>query len=849
MQKTQSADMMRVMDLVNKYRTAIKESDIAKAARRITDEEESTQIEWYVEMKEKGEDVDGFGFSVDLPQDYIDSLKANEQLLGYFYGIVAGENADKEISEQLLARYYVKDIFTPEEEDFLLHNFLLLVDYIMDTPNNDMSGTNYTDNRDALLLPKEVLEFVISKANISPESIVYNPFSGYAQFARKMQAKHYICEESYYTLSSTRNEEERQLQAWLKLALFACKQSYEVVDMPGVPDRYDTVLSFLHFIPNIDEDSVSNDAIVGKVLDAFHGLPEKGRIVMICPCRFIEKSQVNTRQEVLINCLLDKSSMVEIIQLPNVMSHYLFRGNFCVVMADKGASLNPEKISMVDARQTGIKNHDKGSSYPEILDIDKLEELYRNGGTDQETGLRKMVTVSKKDIDVSIMEPQVYVLEKPNSDEVPRPLSDFVEQVQTKVRDLIADLPYETPWVKASDLPTRYCGDIDTSVLEKAECPNNPPHTSEFVFTSSGHFLENRFFGQKTPIGRRVVNYRQSTFLDGNKDAILFRVSDSSIHVGILRANGQPIAVEAGIGVFIPFCPESIKEIASMLTMPIVRRQIFAYKPFGLGQYLDRILVPTCKRILRDAVNDMEREEEELLRQKQYVAEMKKDYINEVRLRKHDMRPYLRELGSAERLIRHYLANKENIQGFDELIIEKLDVLSNARTQLSDMIERLADEDSFGKPEYFDINTYFNNLSVSGNFRLVYKQEKHNTNSQWITYICPLDFERVVANIIENARKHGFTDTSKDDYYLRISITKNDEKNMLQIDFLNNGSPLPAGLDKERFGRKGEKAGLYAGTGYGGNIIKSIITHYGGDYDIFDDHGLTNVRLYLPISE
>jgi nitrogen-specific signal transduction histidine kinase len=54
-------------------------------------------------------------------------------------------------------------------------------------------------------------------------------------------------------------------------------------------------------------------------------------------------------------------------------------------------------------------------------------------------------------------------------------------------------------------------------------------------------------------------------------------------------------------------------------------------------------------------------------------------------------------------------------------------------------------------------------------------------------------------------------------------------------------------MTKDRFGIRGEKAGLTGGTGQGGHIIKSIVEHYGGDYDVFQDDASTVVRIYLPI--
>ena len=71
------------------------------------------------------------------------------------------------------------------------------------------------------------------------------------------------------------------------------------------------------------------------------------------------------------------------------------------------------------------------------------------------------------------------------------------------------------------------------------------------------------------------------------------------------------------------------------------------------------------------------------------------------------------------------------------------------------------------------------------------------------------------------------------------------------IDFSNNGEPLPIGLDKERYGTKGEKGINSDGSGTGGYVVKSIVNHYGGDYDIYSEQfagtWLTHVIIKLPI--
>ena len=114
-------------------------------------------------------------------------------------------------------------------------------------------------------------------------------------------------------------------------------------------------------------------------------------------------------------------------------------------------------------------------------------------------------------------------------------------------------------------------------------------------------------------------------------------------------------------------------------------------------------------------------------------------------------------------------------------------------------------------------------------------------------YVAPNDFQRLVNNILNNAKRHGFTNPNKKDYVVRIDASIDAESGMYRIDFRNNGNPLPDGMNKMRYGIKGEKAGKTAGTGLGGNYVKSFVEHYGGDYDIFMDGEWTVIRIYLPI--
>jgi len=281
---------------------------------------------------------------------------------------------------------------------------------------------------------------------------------------------------------------------------------------------------------------------------------------------------------------------------------------------------------------------------------------------------------------------------------------------------------------------------------------------------------------------------------------------------------------------------------------------------------------------------------------------MKKDYINEVRMRKHDMGQYIFELMNIEGLMRYYLENRESEKDYFQQMIDLLDNFRNSLGELSSLLDNLSKEEQFGAPDNdFDINEFLlhlNDRHKTENFKITYTlnqdsvksyctqkmlveamvdpddsvydlldgyEDSNATNASPIyslykrgtkrgeDYIVPLltlsksDFARLVNNIFDNARKHGFTNPNRKDYEINVSLSIEEETDMYQIDFRNNGSPLPEGMNKMRYGIKGEKAGKTGGTGMGGNYVKAFVEHYGGDYDIFMEDGWTVVRILLPI--
>ena len=330
-----------------------------------------------------------------------------------------------------------------------------------------------------------------------------------------------------------------------------------------------------------------------------------------------------------------------------------------------------------------------------------------------------------------------------------------------------------------------------------------------------------------------------------------------------------------------------VRYVTALLLTPEVRNQIISICEGEVDAQLfplimDKIIVPSHTDLERatflseanyKAIGSSKKKMEDRLNEK------KAEYINEVRMRKHDMRPHLRQMASSERLMLHYLDNINDIEDLKKLLKKQISTSHNALESLSELVEHLNNEERFGEPECVNLNDYFHNIEKNSEVNFTIKvscekalaqrkkeieelkeknkkeyvpsmqdmDEKTITECSLDVYIAPVDLDRIVNNIIENARRHGgLSDGRKSDYYISIDVKIDYQRDMYQIDFSNNGKPLPKGMTKERYGLKGEKAGPNAGTGSGGYIVKSIVEHYGGDFDLFSTDGITTIRIYLP---
>ena len=238
------------------------------------------------------------------------------------------------------------------------------------------------------------------------------------------------------------------------------------------------------------------------------------------------------------------------------------------------------------------------------------------------------------------------------------------------------------------------------------------------------------------------------------------------------------------------------------------------------------------------------------------IVSQKKDYINTLRSRKHDLdnclgaakndfsalskcikRTAIR-IGDSERV----LANIPLAEGLSITVGDQLEKIKTLLDRMSVQIKHFTDEDVFGEAEKVDLNAKLNAIQAHGNYCIEHETDlsdmPHESgsilNPDAYAKINASDLDRVIDNIIRNAEKHGFKDPNFR-YTMKIMLSYDYNDKMYVIEFMNNGMPMPKGMDTNRYGIDGERGTDSDGLGKGGSIVKGIVEHFGGKYEVYNE--------------
>lgn len=228
------------------------------------------------------------------------------------------------------------------------------------------------------------------------------------------------------------------------------------------------------------------------------------------------------------------------------------------------------------------------------------------------------------------------------------------------------------------------------------------------------------------------------------------------------------------------------------------------------------------------------------------IASQKKEFITVLRRRKHDINTYVGDIRNRIQGLYKFL-KKENI---DQMIYShrqsttvgnNLETIIKKLNLMGQYIEHIADENNYGLPQRIDLCEKLREIQNGPNYTIDLIMDEATLTSlntegdddmhAYVSF-APLDLDHVFLNIINNAYKHGFVDAQRTNYRIEIILAYNQEKDIYNLVFRNNGKPFPEGMDTERYGIPGEKAGPNQGNGEGGAIVKETIEHFGGKLTI-----------------
>lgn len=742
--------------------------------------------------------------------------EAEEQLLATLYKRVAGENADQAILEALskyVADFYI-DALKETELAFLANHFSEVSESIFDCLYHNLRTTLDF----SLEKPSKVAYDTLSTAKIGTGKTIFIANSGFGDIAMLFPG----CTIKGY--SSEKEICKNKVWALGQIRLFAAGIKSEI-------KQYSKDTENSQYMADIDI--------------AIFGATENSSCI---------------KAEMLFTFMPQNSELMLFMDKREVVDHSL--ANFTTKLAK-----DKQIYSIVSLKET--EETQAGSTEKRIC-------LYVNKAVNCSICIKNAVTGKETKISPDLLNPEIlwpsyYLTQRPDKGIFLAEIVSFQSLEDSKFTGI----------TKMFNLDT--C-DIEWSLSDKSKnIPVVVPRDMSEEYENTNlreaklKLAGNAIFKDSLGWIRKIV--QPCILLYGRKDKFV---------VGYIKdLPSEGIVAYSQLACLVPKEGIDVRYVAALLLTPEVRNQIISICEGEVDAQLfplimDKIIVPSHTDLERatflseanyKAIGSSKKKMEDRLNEK------KAEYINEVRMRKHDMRPHLRQMASSERLMLHYLDNINDIEDLKKLLKKQISTSHNALQSLSELVEHLSNEERFGEPECVNLNDYFHNIEKNSEVNFTIKvscekalaqrkkeieelkeknkkenvpsmqdmDEKTITECSLDVYIAPVDLDRIVNNIIENARRHGgLSDGRKSDYYISIDVKIDYQRDMYQIDFSNNGKPLPKGMTKERYGLKGEKAGPNAGTGSGGYIVKSIVEHYGGDFDLFSTDGITTIRIYLP---
>ena len=323
---------------------------------------------------------------------------------------------------------------------------------------------------------------------------------------------------------------------------------------------------------------------------------------------------------------------------------------------------------------------------------------------------------------------------------------------------------------------------------------------------------------------------------------------------------GQPIVIDSDVIALKLKENVNVEHFLLQLHSRLVQLQV---KVIGSGKNNNRIskenllsikiILPPLEEQNRQTIEFLKEEQKELV---ENFAEVKKEVktteYDVIAAITHNLNQKLGQIVDDYGTLMLFLQNKEKNRmpiRFDEMLrpvrngesVDNIPTFSKVANRLQNNLLDTAYtmkttenilQKSVINTEELDIITFFK-TSIKADFENPHFTIKIESKLKSLIVLADINaLKDAFRNLIENAKKHGFTqDDQKYQIVFEISeFTDNLGENFARIVYKNNGSPFPKSYRFEDYTRLGTRMGKNKGTGIGGFFVKKVIDLHKGSF-------------------
>ena len=742
--------------------------------------------------------------------DYMNLLdtkcRADYQLISKLYQSVAQQEADAKVL-QAMSKYFdsfYEDALTKEEFEFLYQHFTGVVSFEFEHESDWFQSRRekdywWTGGR----LSSWVVDYVPNLVTVKPEETVYVINAGRGEIAESFPQS-VVKGVGYGGVEGALG----QIFLYSKTGGHSKIVSYNDFTMPQNGTVDVIIFDALEHINGTSEPD-------WDLNDIYNSLKEGGKMIIFATrlgVMSLKENRYKLMQEWydFLYRLIEEKAIDSIISLEN---------------------------DLHDAKEMIMGDKDDI-----LLCIEKKKHLtvrFMNEKTNMSTA------INVDDLDSSLLWPSYYLTERPENG---RPLGSLIHSV--------ADFKY---------------GFLDAIKSTAKSTGSTPQSDTDNVLVIEPSDLQDCYKDCYLGNNPLQISFKKDyRYFSAPTPCVCAYCNEETLLIGYLDKESQAVClVKDSVSVFVSKRNIDPRYISAILLMPEVKQQIVSIcdgiaTAMDYKTILDRIIVP--KHSPKERLQFLaEANYKAMMSIRQELKKSHDDYKKAVRMRKHAL---TQSLSSIEAMF--YSLNafriRQNGKISDEDVISRLkgttakaafEYIGPSLSNMMVTLEHIADvEYSFGNVEGIDPEQFIEKYIAKHengwlNFKPVITWKKgHNlatndvkdpkTGSIILRKGTPLHLlhfaqdalERILNNIISNAKAHGFTDASRKDYQLRFSWHADGIAVVVEIE--NNGTPIPADRDTSMLIEYGVSTALHreGHNGIGCNEIDDIMRRYGGKVEL-----------------